>query len=192
MQVMGGFIIGFDNDQKDIFQKQIDIIQNTGMTQAMVSMLNAIPNTKLWHRLKKEGRLLENPTGENTDGTINFMPRMDITSLKRGYRRVLKTIYTRANYYKRMNDFLNVYTPHPQSAASFNIIKALLRTLWFVGVVSPSRKYFWKLVFKTIVKKVKALPEILHMTVAGEHFITFTKTSVAKIGVSEKVMGCGE
>jgi radical SAM superfamily enzyme YgiQ (UPF0313 family) len=183
MQVMGGFIVGFDHDNEDIFQKQIDIIQDTGMPQAMVSILNAIPNTRLWERLKKENRLIENPTGENTDGTINFLPRMDINILKQGYRHVLETIYTRENYYKRMHDFLEVYTPHPQSTASFNVVKALFRTIWYVGVVSPSRKYFWKLVFKTMVKKAKALPEILNMAVAGEHFITFTKDSVAKVSI---------
>jgi len=192
MQVMGAFIVGFDNDKKDIFQKQIDIIQNTGLTQAMISILSAIPNTKLWHRLKKEGRLLGAPTGENTDGTTNFRTRIDLSILKQGYSHILKSIYSPANFYKRMNAFMEIYSPHQQNNTSFKIIKALIKTLWYIGVISQSRKYFWKLVLKTIFKKVKALPEILHMTVAGEHFITFTKSVVAKLSIQEKAIDCGE
>lgn len=191
MQAVGGFIIGFDNDKKDIFQQLIDIIQKTGLTQAIIGFLNAVPNTKLWLRLKKEGRLLEDLTGTSTDGTINFRPIMDLKKLRQGYCRVIETIYTRANYYKRMDEFLKDYNPHPQSTASFNVIGALFRTIWYVGVVSPSRKYFWKLVFKTMFKKFKALPEILHMTVAGEHFMSFAKDVVAKVGMQEKAaIGC--
>ena len=76
MQVMGGFIVGFDNDTETIFDAQINFIQKIGVVTAMVGMLTALPQTRLWHRLKEEGRLLGDATGENTDGVLNFMPRM--------------------------------------------------------------------------------------------------------------------
>ncbi|MEN6624219.1 MAG: radical SAM protein, partial [Smithella sp.] len=56
LQVFGGYIVGFDNDDESIFERQIKFIQETGVVTAMVGLLNALPNTKLWHRLKKENR----------------------------------------------------------------------------------------------------------------------------------------
>ncbi len=50
---MGGFIVGFDSDTQDIFDAQIEFIQKTGITTAMVGMLGALPGTRLWDRLNK-------------------------------------------------------------------------------------------------------------------------------------------
>ncbi len=76
LQVMGGFIVGFDNDTEKIFESQIKFIQEVGIVTAMVGLLNALPQTRLWCRLKGEGRLLKDTSGENTDGSINFIPQM--------------------------------------------------------------------------------------------------------------------
>ena len=82
MEVMGGFIIGFDNDPPNIFERQIKFIQNSGVVKAMIGLLNAPPGTRLYHRLKEEGRLLEQGTGDNCDGSMNFVPKMDAQILK--------------------------------------------------------------------------------------------------------------
>ena len=58
LQVQGGFIVGFDSDTPTIFHRQIEFIQKSGIVTAMVGLLNALPDTKLYARLKREGRLL--------------------------------------------------------------------------------------------------------------------------------------
>ena len=78
IQVLGGYIVGFDNDDEGIFSRQIKFIQESGVVTAMVGLLNAAPNTRLWHRLKAENRLVVNLSGDNTDGTINFNPSSDV------------------------------------------------------------------------------------------------------------------
>ena len=77
MQVMGGFIVGFDHDPENIFDLQVRFIQQIGVVTAMVSILTALPQTRLWKRLKAEGRLLSDASGENTDGGLNFEPIME-------------------------------------------------------------------------------------------------------------------
>lgn len=76
MEVMAGFIVGFDNDPEDIFERQINFIRESAIPLAMVGLLTALPDTQLWRRLEREGRLLRESTGNNTDGSLNFIPRM--------------------------------------------------------------------------------------------------------------------
>ena len=110
LQVQGGFIVGFDNDMPSIFQRQIEFIQESGIVTAMVGLLQAPAGTKLYERLKQEGRLLGDMSG-NTDGTTNIIPRMDFDVLREGYKKILRYIYEPRNYYQRVQTFLGEYKP---------------------------------------------------------------------------------
>ena len=94
LEVQGGFIVGFDNDPLSIFERQISFIQKSGIVTAMVGLLNAPRGTKLYHRLKKENRLLNDPSGDNTDFSLNFIPKMNVEALVDGYKKILNTIYS--------------------------------------------------------------------------------------------------
>ncbi|GAH70253.1 unnamed protein product, partial [marine sediment metagenome] len=74
-EVQGGFIVGFDSDPLSIFKSQISFIQNSGIVTAMVGLLNAPAGTRLYKRLKAENRLLKSFTGDNTDCSLNFIPK---------------------------------------------------------------------------------------------------------------------
>jgi radical SAM superfamily enzyme YgiQ (UPF0313 family) len=106
MQVHGGFILGFDSDPDSIFKSQLNFIQKSGICTAMVGLLNAPRGTRLYQRLKKENRLLDESTGDNTDCTMNFVPKMGHEKLINGYRHVLTTIYSSKQFYKRVKIFL--------------------------------------------------------------------------------------
>src|SRR5439155_19148727 len=83
-EVMGGFIVGFDNDPEDIFERQINFIRGSAIPLAMVGLLTALPDTQLWRRLAREGRLVTESSGNNTDGSLNFVPKMDAARLVEG------------------------------------------------------------------------------------------------------------
>jgi radical SAM superfamily enzyme YgiQ (UPF0313 family) len=170
MEVMGGFIVGFDNDPESIFQNQIDFIQSTGIVTAMVGLLNAIPETPLWERLKREGRLHGDSTGSNTDGTINFIPKMDLNKLMTGYRRIISTIYSHREYYKRIDTFLKNYNPGIGRRVKFVDLKAFLRSLWRIGIFSGARFHYWKLVVKTLAIRRRSFPRAIEMAIIGLHF----------------------
>src|SRR5215216_3481023 len=91
MEVMAGFIVGFDNDPDDIFERQIEFIRESAIPMAMVGLLNALPDTQLWKRLEREGRLLgADATGNNTLATLNFIPTMDVEKLVAGYQMIMR------------------------------------------------------------------------------------------------------
>jgi len=106
MEVMAGFIVGFDNDPDDIFERQIEFIREIAIPLAMVGLLKALPDTQLWRRLEREGRLLLESTGNNTDCSLNFVPKMDATRLIEGYKSIMRAIYSPGEYYQRALDCL--------------------------------------------------------------------------------------
>jgi len=170
MQVMGGFIVGFDNDTEGIFDAQIKFIQQVGVVTAMVGMLTALPQTRLYNRLKAEGRLISDTTGENTDGKLNFVPKMGREKLIEGYKKIIATIYSRKQYYQRINTFIKNYKPTVRSRFSKGDFKAFIRSVWRIGFLSNARFLYWKLVIKTSFTKIKALPAAIELSVFGLHF----------------------
>ena len=111
LQVQGGFIVGFDNDPPSIFQQQIDFIQKSGIVTAMVGLLQAPPGTRLYERMQKEGRLVNEMSGDNVDGSTNIIPKMGLEPLREGYRKLLDQIYAPQLYYERVMTFLREYQP---------------------------------------------------------------------------------
>lgn len=176
MQVTGGFIVGFDSDTEHIFDHQYDFIQKMGIVTAMVGLLNAAPGTRLWHRLKSEGRLTKLMSGENTDGSINFMPKMDKDKLINGYKRMITKLYSPKNYYKRINTFLSHYKPKARVRFSFSDFRTFIRTSWRIGILSNERFLYWGLLIRTFFKNRKALPMAIELAVFGVHFFNVVKT----------------
>ncbi len=170
MQVMGGFIVGFDSDPENIFEMQMKFIQQLGIVTAMVGLLTALPQTRLWHRLKKEGRLLSDASGENTDGFLNFQPIMDKEKLLSGYRKLLTNLYSQKYYYQRINTFLKNYRPTVNAKINREDLLAFMRSTWQLGIKSRARFRFWKLLAKTLLMKRKAVPIAVELAIIGLHF----------------------
>src|SRR5215210_3429485 len=145
MEVMAGFIVGFDSDPEDIFDLQINFIRESAIPLAMVGLLTALPDTQLWRRLKREGRLLSETSGNNTEGTLNYVPRMDSARLVEGYKRILRTIYSPAEYYQRALDCLSRLTeePEPRRSRLTGDVTAFLRVVLTLGVRDAERSEFW-------------------------------------------------
>jgi radical SAM superfamily enzyme YgiQ (UPF0313 family) len=131
MEVMAGFIVGFDNDPEDIFQRQIDFIRKSAIPLAMVGLLNALPDTQLWKRLEREGRLLGEASGNNTVCTVNFVPKMDVERLVAGYQSIMCTIYKPREYYQRALDSLRLTAHVAPEANNYTLLN---------GIASPSRR----------------------------------------------------
>jgi radical SAM superfamily enzyme YgiQ (UPF0313 family) len=174
MQVTGGFIVGFDHDPPDIFEKMINFIQNSGIVTAMVGLLNAPIGTKLYHRLVKENRFLRYPTGSNTDFSINFIPKMKYNDLLKGYQKILKTIYSPRYYYNRVLSLLkNLNIEHFKSKANrfrWIYLIAFLKSIWYLGIIERGRIYYWKVFFWTLFHRPKLFPAAITYSITGFHF----------------------
>ena len=172
LQVQGGFIVGFDSDPLSIFKSQIDFIQKSGIVTAMVGVLMAPPGTRLHQRLKRENRLLSKGSGDNTDGSTNFIPKMGHETLARGYNHIVDTIYAPKQYYERIKTFLREYKPGNKGRFKISLLQliALIRTTWVLGIKEKGRTHYWKLVGWTLLRKPKTFPLSITLAVEGFHF----------------------
>jgi len=172
-EVQGGFIVGFDNDPPSIFERQISFIQKSGIVTAMVGLLNAPRGTRLYHRLKKEDRLLNDLSGDNTDFSINFIPKMNIEALINGYKKILNTIYSPKHYYKRVITFLKAYKPKPLKGKihfNFHNLRAFFKSIWFLGIKGKERFHYWKLISWTLVRRPRFFRLAITLAIYGFHF----------------------
>ncbi len=171
IEVQGGFIVGFDSDGPSIFQRQIDFIQASGVVTAMVGLLNALPGTALYVRLRSAGRLLGSGTGDNVDGTTNIVPTMNAEHLREGYRKILRTIYSPSNYYQRLRTFLREYHP-PRVRRGIGRADwmAFMRSLVMLGVLGRERFNYWHLLIWTLVRRPRLLPRAVTLAITGHHF----------------------
>ncbi len=176
--VSGGFIVGFDNDPPSIFEQQIRFIQKSGIVTAMVGLLNAPSGTRLFQRLKSENRLLNIMSGDNMDGSMNFIPKMNYQKLKEGYKQVIETIYSQKEYYERVKTFLKEYQLPSSHVTrlSLNEVKAFFKSIWILGLREKGKLYYWKLLFFSIFKYPKKFPLAITMAIYGFHFRKVTQT----------------
>ena len=182
MQVSGGFIVGFDSDSPSVFQRQIDFIQQSGIVTAMVGLLNAPKNTKLYKRLETENRLTVEATGNNTDQTMNFIPKMNINELIEGYRKIINNIYTPKPYYKRTRKLLLNYKPHKtQNHLRFTIydlrfmiinLKGFIKSIFIIGIINKGRSDYWRFMIWTLFRRPKLVVDAITYTIYGYHYRT--------------------
>jgi radical SAM superfamily enzyme YgiQ (UPF0313 family) len=171
LQVQGGFIVGFDSDTPSIFQRQIDFIQKSGIVTAMVGLLQAPPGTRLYERLKKEGRLLGQLSGDNVDGTTNIIPSMGLNALREGYNSIMRHIYSDKYYYQRVKTFLQEYkAPKIRLPLDFQRFLALFRTNIRLGVFGKERFQYWRLVLWTLFRRPKLFSLAITLAIHGHHF----------------------
>ncbi|MGE5499822.1 MAG: DUF4070 domain-containing protein, partial [Syntrophothermus sp.] len=128
--------------------------------------------TKLQKRLLNEGRLLNDFNGNNTDFSINFIPRMDQEVLISGYKNIVNTIYSPKYFYKRVMNFLKDFEPKTKKVfrLNANYITALFRSILKLGVIGEERFYYWKLFIWTLFRKPRLFSLAILFTIYGYHF----------------------
>jgi radical SAM superfamily enzyme YgiQ (UPF0313 family) len=154
IDVMAGFIIGFDHDTLDTFEQQYQFITDAGIGYAVIGLLSALPKTPLFDRLKKDGRLstLED-AHENTRPSTNVIPKsMPYEAMVDGYIALYRRLLTDREIALRIRNKLRyLSTPIYSSGYSTReglgitwrlIWKGILRggprRLWyFLGTLSP-------------------------------------------------------
>jgi radical SAM superfamily enzyme YgiQ (UPF0313 family) len=185
MQVMGGFILGFDTDREDIFDRMVEFIQMSGIPIAMVGLLQAMPGTQLFRRLWKEGRILDAGGGDNTDAKLNFLPNMDAAKLVEGYRSVLKRIYSCEAYYERVKLYLNRTQPKPsrnmprerqphQRWLTRGNVRAFVTSIVRQGIFGRQRWSYWKFLLAVATRYRHCVGAAMTLAVMGYHFQVMT------------------
>jgi radical SAM superfamily enzyme YgiQ (UPF0313 family) len=175
IEVMGGFILGFDTDREDVFDRMVEFIQKSAIPIAMVGLLQAMPGTQLFHRMWKEGRILNGGDGNNTDCKLNFLPRMDAARLVEGYRSVLQRIYSCDAYYERVKLLLSRCPPAGRQRLSYAKIRAMVSSVVRQGLIGRSRFSYWKFVLTVATRYRRSFGMAMTLAVMGYHFQVITE-----------------
>ena len=181
LEVMGGFIVGFDSDRADIFHRQFEFIQRSGVVTAMVGLLTALPRTRLYERLKQEGRLVQESSGNNTAAELNFVTRLQRDFLLAGYRDLMQRLYEPRVYYARIRNFLKNHRPQlaPRPRLSPGDVQAFLKSFWLLGLRHRGRRAYWRLFWGTLFRRPRQFRQTIELAIIGYHFRRVARGLVA-------------
>jgi hypothetical protein len=168
---MAGFIVGFDSDPEDVFERQIKFIRQSAIPLAMVGLLTALPDTNLWRRLQGEGRLLRESSGSNSEW-LNFVPSMEMGQLIAGHKSILRAIYDPREYYNRALRCLKRLPKgesEPNACSFWSAIAILIRVVVRLGVFDNARLEFWRFMRFVVLKRRRRLAQAVRLAAMGYH-----------------------
>jgi radical SAM superfamily enzyme YgiQ (UPF0313 family) len=178
LEVLSGFIVGFDSDPPDVFNRVIEFIRHAAIPVSMVGILSALPGTQLTRRLLKEGRLLTESNGNNTLLDLNFVPNMDSAKLIEGYKKIVTSIYESKDYYQRVLDFLSHYKPRIRQKLNKGDVVAFLNSIVKLGIQSQDRTEYWKFLYRAYRTNRQAFSEAVTLAIMGYHFQKVTELQI--------------
>ena len=137
----------------------------------MVGLLTALPQTRLWQRLGREGRLETESSGNNTQAELNFKPKLSREFLQQGYRDLMKKLYEPKTYYRRIQTFLRNHRPHgPGMRLSRTDLAAFVKSFWLLGVWYNGRVAYWRFFWITLLRRPRQFPRAMELAIVGHHF----------------------
>ncbi len=180
LEVMAGFIVGFDADDAGACERQYEFIQGAPIPWAMVGILTALPGTQLWRRLEGESRLRDDYSGDQF-GRTNFVTRLPEEELVAGYARLLDDLYAPEAYFARSLRMIELLPDRRQSAFRYPLwfsVKVLVRTLFAQGLRSSYRRAYWRFLGQVLRRRPKKFLRALPLAIAAEHLVRYTREEV--------------
>jgi radical SAM superfamily enzyme YgiQ (UPF0313 family) len=184
LQVMAGFIIGFDGEKSGAGDRIVRFVEQTSIPMAMFSMLQALPNTALWHRLEKEGRLLDQGANINQTTLMNFVPTRPIEDIAREYIDGFWRLYDPETYLDRVyRYFMKLGVPKHSGKRKINAksLSALLTICWRQGVRRSTRWKFWYNLSQITKRNPRLVPLYFVACAYLEHFTEYRQIVRDKI-----------
>jgi len=176
LQIMSGFIMGFDNERPGAGRRIRDFIEETGIPQGQFSLLQALQNTAMWNRLQKEGRLVDGLATIHQGAIMNFVPTRPVEEITEEYIEAFWQIYEPIPFIKRtFRHFrmMNGWRGKTNRPIDRNQLRLFMALLWRQGVVRSTRFRFWWQLAAIAVFKPRLLVEYLAMLGIGEHFFNY-------------------
>lgn len=185
LRVMAGFIIGFDNETSGAGDRIVRFAEQTAIPIAIFSMLQALPDTALWHRLKKEGRLVEDNANLNQSTLMNFVPTRPLEEVTREYIDGFWRLYDPTQYLDRTyRHFLKLGAPRHSKKLrkiTWKVLQAFLTVCWRQGVVRETRWKFWHHLFSILRHNPTVAEHYLSVCALNEHFLDYRQEVRTKI-----------
>ncbi len=181
MQVQAGFILGLDGDGEDVFDAQIEFIQEAGIPAAAIYLLTALKGTDMYNRLQAENRLLGVPIGTSATA-LNFRTQLDPKTLIDGHRRVTTTLYgpTLETYFQRCLTLFKHLQPSP------HVLRPRSRNAIYADVMALRRLFsdaqaqaFLEFIAAVSRRYPSMLPKAVVLAGLGYHFEKIARQQVA-------------
>ncbi|MDM7952996.1 MAG: B12-binding domain-containing radical SAM protein [Cyanobium sp. CZS 25K] len=205
IRVMAGFIIGFDGEQAGAGERITRFVSATGIPTAFLGMLQALPNTALWHRLEREGRLIADRhevRGVNNTSLINFRPTRPIATIAEEFAAAFRALYEPTAYMERVTDYCSRKLGRPQWQRHVpnllgipllppkrSDLRALPRIVWRQGIRRSTRWLFWRSLLRVALQRPYLLEELLIELSHNEHFMEYRALVSAEITAQVKALG---
>lgn len=177
LRVIAGFIIGFDGEKAGAGQRIVDFAEATGIPTTTFAMLQALPHTALWHRLDKEGRLIEKDGNINQTTLMNFVPTRPVEEIAQEYVEAFCQLYEPHQYLNRVyRYFLKLGAPRvkpPFRWPEWVIVRALLIVIWRQGIRRSTRWAFWHHLVHILLKNPGVVEQYLAVCAHNEHFLEY-------------------
>jgi radical SAM superfamily enzyme YgiQ (UPF0313 family) len=180
--VLAGFIVGFDSDDENIFERQREFIEKADITWAMAGILQAPPTTALWDRMKKEGRLIEDSLAITNFSAPNFRPTLPLPVLLGGLSKLLFWLYEPKAFFDRAFRSLEVWRTRPTQKApalplSYNL-RILANSMWTQGVRSSYRRDYWAFLGKLVRNYIRDDTRMwmgIMVLLSAHHFLIYAR-----------------
>jgi radical SAM superfamily enzyme YgiQ (UPF0313 family) len=178
LEVMAGFIVGFDGDRPESFDAQRELLRDAPLPLAMTGLLTALPGTALWRRLEREGRLRDHSDGD-AFARPNFTPTMPERELVAGYARLLADLYEPEAYFRRCAAVVErLGAPLRQGPLLAADVWIALRSVYWLGLLGARRSLLWRLLLRAMPRGIHAVRTAIACAVRGEHMIRYTEEVV--------------
>lgn len=180
LRVMAGFIIGFDGEKPGAGDRIVRFVEQTAIPTALFSMLQALPDTALWHRLEKEGRLRQKSANINQTTLMNFVPTRPLEDIAREYIEAFWQLYDPEKFLDRAyrHYLLLGEATYPKKGrrkkqVNWVVLRAMLTICWRQGVVRKTRWQFWRNLAGMLQHNPGGIGPYLSVCAQIEHFVEY-------------------
>lgn len=193
LRVMAGFIIGFDGEKAGAGKRIVQFVEKTSIPTALFSMLQALPDTALWHRLEREGRLRSKSANINQTTLMNFVPTRPLEEIAREYVEAFYELYDPERFldraYRHYRLLGEATYPKKGKGAKKPInwvtIRALLTICWRQGLLRKTRWQFWRNLWNMWQHNPGGLSSYLAVCAQIEHFLEYRE--IVRSEIEEQV-----
>jgi radical SAM superfamily enzyme YgiQ (UPF0313 family) len=190
IRVMAGFIIGFDGEKTGAGSRIVKFVEQTNIPTAVFSMLQALPDTALWHRLTREGRLRGTDGNINQTTLMNFVPTRPLEEIAYEYMDAFDELYEPSKFLDRTyRHFLTLgEATYPDKGKGrkkpigWIVIQAFLIICWRQGVVRSTRWQFWRNLWSMLQVNPGGVSSYLAVCAQIEHFLEYRGIVREQIG----------
>jgi radical SAM superfamily enzyme YgiQ (UPF0313 family) len=201
--VLASFIMGFDQETRGAGDRICAFVAQHNLSMVMLNLLQAIPNTALWDRLKEENRLLgAKVAADMVDTTFNFLPTRPAAEITSEYVRAVDYLYEPSNYLARAYQDILAMRPTRAAAgkhqgqeygtqkdrlpfrARRRDLVALFRLIWRQGIVADFRWQFWRQLVGVYRHNPSRFQKYLEKCGWGENLFLIRERLLARAGRS--------